>query len=1008
MRNSFLSLKKLTKGVPFLLLALLTTGGVSNNLVFHFDFKEAEGKTCIADQTGQFTAVVNPGSFTTQSGALRTSIGANITVADHRPAKPVEQMTAMAWVLKKSTPDNTPILAKGELPYQTQFDLGIIWRTPYFRYKNTPRQSEWNGLWIVGDFGSGTGYAEKAWLKTGVPLIESSGYWWHVAAVFNKGTTKIYLNGKLTSERVESEQVLAPSTLPFRIGSVRATGENANSHTAELLMNDLRLYSKALNEEEINDIILSETAKYPKECLIPPGKTHLNALPPCYSYVDPIYDPEMKKDLPITLAFEKARNEFRDFSKGVVAERKMVDGIPSLFLNGERFPLLQGIANLIDREHNMHIDRYSKGILNFAAGGIDLTSCPVSPGQFWKDEGVYDWTTADSVLKAGIKANPNAAFMMYVVVTPPKWFIQKYPEELEKAWFGHRLTTLISAGPLGSDKWLELSSRMMKDLVEHFESIPDGKHIYAYLAGGGQSAEWYWPASVYGAIPGYSEGTQKSFRRWVREKYQTDAALQTAWGNKDITFDRIEVPSREYRADAELGLFRDPVKGACFMDFRRYMTEQTNLHIKTLTSAIKDASQGKKFAVVYSGYDFGISAGKLFKSGVCGNWEVMQMPSVDMITTPISYGSPRRGGNTGLRVNAMDSSAKMAGKILWQEDDPRTHLCLNNDGSRTKDLAETLTCMNRSVCQAITRGGACWWLLFDNSWFHQNEIIVQLKKNAELVRSSLKQDTRSTAQAAFIFDEQSQFYLADTGSGFLIQHTRIAHENAVKSGAMFDYYYQRDFLKPEMPKYKLYIFISSYAADDAIRQKIHAKLAKDCATAVWCYAPGFFDGQTASVENMRKLTGFTFTMVRSKDQLTTPSSNVPGFGELPSQTVTADPQFYVKDPSLVTTDNGGVFAVKQMDGWQSIFSLFPLTRQHIRALCKNAGVHVYLDSDDELFANQSYVMLHTHTAGDKTIHLPGKYKVTELYSGREIGKNISVFTEKDVPAAATRLYILEP
>ena len=52
-----------------------------------------------------------------------------------------------------------------------------------------------------------------------------------------------------------------------------------------------------------------------------------------------------------------------------------------------------------------------------------------------------------------------------------------------------------------------------------------------------------------------------------------------------------------------------------------------------------------------------------------------------------------------------------------------------------------------------------------------------------------------TAQAAIIFDELSQYYLADVRSGFLSLHTWFTHENAVRSGAMFDYCYQRDFLK---------------------------------------------------------------------------------------------------------------------------------------------------------------------------------------------------------------------
>lgn len=995
--------------LPLLAFFAATAAGAEENLVFHFDFKDAAGKTEVKDETGKFTAKVNPGCFSTQSGALRSSLGANITIPDPRPADPVQAMTAMAWILKKSTPDNTPILTKGEMPYDTQFSLGIVWRSPLFRYKNTERQNFWKGIWCVGDFGSGTHYSDPKWLKPGMPLIESSGYWWHVAAVFDKGIVRIYLNGRLTVERTdEAGQVLAGSKLPFRVASLRDTGDDTNTITAEMLLNDLRLYSRALSVDEINKIIASETGKYPKGNLIPPGKTHLNALAPCYSYLAPEFDPAMKRDLPITLAHEKDRKKFRDFSKGIVAERRTINGIPSIFLNGERFPLMQGIPSLIDFDHNMHLDRYVKGIRNFSASGIDLVSCPVSPSIFWKGERQYDWTTVDSVLQAAIDANPNAAFMIYIVTTPPQWFSQKHPEELEKAYFGHNLETQQSAGPLGSDKWLKVQNQMLEDLVTHLESIPQGKHIYAYLVGGGQSAEWYWPASVFGGIPGYSEGTRRSFRRWLREKYKNDAALQTAWGRSDITLDNVDIPTRQYRAAAEFGVFRDPVKGAEFIDFRRYMTDQTNLHIKTCTETIKRVTEGKKFTVIYSGYDLGISAGKLFKAGLCGNWQVMQMPSVDMISTPITYGQLRRAGWTGLRVNAMDGSAKMAGKILWQEDDPRTHLCLHVDGSRTADLAETLSVMDRSVCQAITRGSACWWLLFDNSWFHQDEIIARLKKNTGITREAMKRDTRSTAQAAIIFDEESQYYLADANSSFLSLHTWYTHENAVKSGAMFDCYYQKDFLKDEMPKYKLYIFLTSYAMDTATREKIHAILAKSGATAVWCYAPGYFDGQSGSTENMKKLTGFNFRMVRGKEGITAPTARVPGFGILAGQNGSVDPEFYVDGPSLVNTEKGGIFAAKKMNGWQSVYSLFPLTRYHLRALCKNAGVHLYMDTDDELFATRSYLMIHTRDAGDKTIRLPGKYTVTEVYSGRVLGNNVDCFTDKNVPAAATRLYRLDP
>ena len=76
--------------------------------------------------------------------------------------------------------------------------------------------------------------------------------------------------------------------------------------------------------------------------------------------------------------------------------------------------------------------------------------------------------------------------------------------------------------------------------------------------------------------------------------------------------------------------------------------------------------------------------------------------------------------------------------------------------------------------------------------------------------------------------------------------------------------------------------------------------------------------------------------------------------------------------------------------------------------CHKTTKEFYSDTDDELFANRSYVMLHTRLGGDKTIRLPeGKYNVTELYSKRKLGTKVSSFTDPKVPAGTTRLYLLE-
>ena len=986
---------------------LLSAG--DNGLVFHFDFKDAAGKKEHVDKTGKFKAVVKDGKFAVQSGALRTSVGAQISVPDHRPPQTAKELTVMSWILKKSTPDHTPILSKGEHPYSLQFIFSVCWRYPGFFYKNMPRQNFYKGIYYLGNFGSGTHYPDNKWIKPGTHLIESSGYWRHVAAVFNHGAIRIYLDGKLAVERTaEKGNLLAANDRPFYIAAQRVKGENANLVTADMLLNDLRLYSKALSEAEIKKIIASESSKYPKGNLIPKGETHLNALADCWDYLPPEYDVDMKQILPVTAQFEKSRPGADDFSKGITAERKIVNGVPALFINGKHQTPVQAVPNLRHQKtHKFLYHKYNMGIRNFAAAGIELLSVGASPSYFWKGDRQYDWKTLDDIFARAIKANPNCKIMVYATPIPPSWFCKKYPQELEKSYFGSNLRLQVSAGPLGSDIWLNTQKQMLHDLVTHLENSPAGKHIYGYLIGGGQSAEWYWPASVYGGIPGFSEGTRKSFRNYLKEKYKTDAALQKAWQDAKVTLVTADVPSVAERKQAGFGVFHDALKAAKVLDFRRYQTYQTLRHIKSSTEAVKKACGNRKITVIYSGYDLPVTAGKLFHSGLAGSWDIMQMPSVDMICTPIDYSSRRRG-QTGLRVNAFDGSARLAGKILWQEDDPRTHLCLYLDGSRSADLAETLEAQRRSAAQAIARGTAVWWLLFDNAWFHQQEIICTLKKNVELTRDAVKRDRRPTAQAALIFDEESHYYLTDSRNPLLHLHTWGTYQSAATSGVMFDYYYQNDMFKKDMPDYKLYVFLTSFSMDRSKREKIQAKLAKTGAVAVWCYAPGFFDGNQSSLENMKKLTGFNFKMLRSKNRIISPSARVPGFGFIPGASLPVDPQFYVTDKSLISTKEGGVFAAKQMGKWRSVYSLMPLTRYHLRAICKYAGVHIYSELDDQLFANESYVMLHSVKGGDKTIRLPGKsYTVTELYSGKKLGTGVSVFTDKNVPAGTTRLYRLD-
>ena len=109
---------------------------------------------------------------------------------------------------------------------------------------------------------------------------------------------------------------------------------------------------------------------------------------------------------------------------------------------------------------------------------------------------------------------------------------------------------------------------------------------------------------------------------------------------------------------------------------------------------------------------------------------------------------------------------------------------------------------------------------------------------------------------------------------------------------------------------------------------------------------------------------------------------------------------------LATADSGkGILLNREFSQWRSVYTLLPLTQELLLGLCDYAGVHVYSRSFDVLSANQSYIMLHTSSKGEKAIELPGKFKVREILTGKILGNNLESFRE-ELPGQETRIYQL--
>jgi hypothetical protein len=406
-------------------------GNADSSLVFHFDFKNAAGKKDIPDMTGKFHCVSQTADFQVEKGALRIAPGAVISIPSKGLPDLTHAVTMSAWILKSSTPDVAPILMKGNHPEPIEFLFGVGWRYPSFTYKNIPHQNFWKGISTDGFFGSSIKYHDPAVQVKDAPLVEYGGTWYYVASVFDNGSVKLYVNGVLEAQyKSDKEETLANNDSPIYVGVelVQSEGKLETYNTANMLINDLRLYDRALPDAEITLLYASERARYPTASQIPPGKTHTTALAPCYEYLGAEYDPLFHRKLAITAKYEKHIPANPFLGKPMSAQVQWKNSRPQLAINGSaEYPMGVNPSPIDYSTAEYQFDTEKGCIRDFAAADVNVVGVGIIPTQFWTGDGQYNWAKLDEFFTTALSANPRARIFVELPLYPPPWFKVTHP-----------------------------------------------------------------------------------------------------------------------------------------------------------------------------------------------------------------------------------------------------------------------------------------------------------------------------------------------------------------------------------------------------------------------------------------------------------------------------------------------------------------------------------------------------------------------------------------------------
>jgi hypothetical protein len=228
-----------------------------------------------------------------------------------------------------------------------------------------------------------------------------------------------------------------------------------------------------------------------------------------------------------------------------------------------------------------------------------------------------------------------------------------------------------------------------------------------------------------------------------------------------------------------------------------------------------------------------------------------------------------------------------------------------------------------------------------------------------------------------------------------------------KLGAPADYYLLDDMLEGRLKPYKLYIFMNAFRLDEGRREALARELRRDGRVAVWIYAPGYLKDAPA-LEHMTELTGFRFgkgehpwgPLMHILD-FEHPITRELNQGLFWGTNSILGPVFHLDDPEArvlgqVVYSQGRCRAglgVKEFEEWTSIYVAAPnVPACVLRGMARYAGVHVYSDAEDVLYATPQLLGVHTIAGGERTFELPRRVEaVYELFGGQVVAEKVDRF-----------------
>ena len=712
------------------------------------------------------------------------------------------------------------------------------------------------------------------------------------------------------------------------------------------------------------------------------------------------------------------------------SEVKKEDGVTRMFIDGEKVNPMLYLRDFSTKFKAQYAE-------DMFGSGVTLLQFPNTRNYYmnglsavWTGNGTYDFDVFDDLIYETLEGAPDAKIMIALDADPPEWWLNENPGERAVNNAGGTYSNGVS---YASQKWRQDAGEYYRAILEHALSQPYAGHIFAVKISAGATCEWQQYGMTLDTCGDYSQASLNAFRAWLTEKYGTDAALRTAWGDSSVTLATAAIPSREERLPSGYRTVLDGKKQRNVIDYHLFASDMVTDSILYLAGIVKEVTDGNWIVGTYNGYM--INALTYEGNGIVNSSfsRLLESDLVDFYCSPILYDARMSGMSAGYMT--MVDSILDAGKMFFLEVDERTVFYDDNgwqapallqEWGQTYTLRDTIEMLKRDFSNALAKGAGLWWYDMWGGWFDDPEIYDMISVMSEEMAYDLEHPASSVSPIAWIQADDLLAYMPYDFDGtydVLLQSHYNQKESLAKTGVPYDMYYLSDIAGGLKKQYDIYI-IEATNIDADTRLDIELYLERDGATIIWSGLTGIYgsDGRI-SESAMEEVVGMDISFTSEGRYCVTIEDNghystagLDGFvygNAASSGRVT--PMAYVTDQSatvLGTLGNGMAgLAVKEIpiaegESWTSVYSAVGnIPADFLRNILKHKGVNIYSEEGDVIFANSNYLAIDSPYGGARTISLGGRYDVYDVFSGETVATGVTSF-DTVLEAGETRLYRL--